>query len=66
MSGMLLSILIGIFEKLVTEKFFSKVLITVLRYWSDQTANDYDDKVVDAMAEALGVDSKSMKDLSKK
>lgn len=49
-------IAIGMVVKLITEKFLSKLVIEALKAWSKQTENKYDDKVVDAMAEALGVE----------
>lgn len=54
-------VLISLLAKMITEKFFSKVLIYALQAWSKQTANEWDDKVVAAMAEALDVPIESLK-----
>lgn len=55
MTEILAKIAIAIATRLLTEKFLSKLLIQALRAWARQTANSYDDKVVEAMAEALDV-----------
>lgn len=65
MQIILAKILWGIVEKLLTQTVASHVVIQGLRWWSDSTTNKYDDSVVDAMAAALGVDSKALKDMSK-
>lgn len=41
--------------RLITEKFLSKLVVESLRAWSKQTENSYDNKVIEAMAEALGL-----------
>jgi len=41
--------------KLVTEKFFSKVIVQALDYLAKSSANQLDDKMVAAMAEALDI-----------
>lgn len=46
---------IAIIAKLMTETFLARVLIACLSAWSKDTENKLDDKVVAAMAEALGV-----------
>lgn len=61
MSVTLAKVAISLLAKLITEKFFSKILICSLQAWSKQTENDYDDKVVAAMAEALDVPIESLK-----
>ena len=42
--------------KLLTEKFLGKVIVYILDALADSTANKVDDKIVSAVAEALGVD----------
>ncbi len=61
MQAILAKILWGIVENLLTKTVASHVLIEGLRWWSDSTVNTYDDRVVDAMALALGVDTKALK-----
>jgi len=41
--------------KLITEKFFSKVIVQALDYLAKSSANQLDDKMVAAMAEALDI-----------
>ena len=53
---MLAKIAVSMFIRLITEKFLSKLLIESLKAWSKQTENKFDDKVVEAMQQALGVD----------
>jgi hypothetical protein len=40
---------------LMTETFLARALIAMLETWSKTTENKLDDKVVKAMADALGV-----------
>lgn len=47
--------LIGMIAKFLTETFLAKILIYSLQAWSKDTENKLDDKVVSAMADALGV-----------
>jgi hypothetical protein len=61
MTEMLAKIAISILMKLITEKFLAKLVIQGLRAWSGQTANVYDDRVVEAMAQALSVDPEDLK-----
>jgi len=61
MTEMLAKIAISLLMKLITEKFLAKLVIQGLRAWSGQTANVYDDRVVEAMAQALGVDPDDLK-----
>jgi len=61
MTEMLAKVAIALIAKMITEKFFAKVVIASLQTWSKQTANDWDDKVVAAMAEALDVPIESLK-----
>lgn len=61
MTQILVQILWGIAGKLLTQGFVSKMLIQGLRYWAESTENNYDDAVVIAMAEALGVDDVKLK-----
>ncbi len=52
----LVPIFVSILESLLTKKMFSILLIEFAKCWADSTPNQYDDKVVAAMAEALGID----------
>jgi hypothetical protein len=61
MSELLLKLAIGLGTKLITETFLARILIHTLRAWADTSDSAWDDLVVDAMAEALGVDSKALK-----
>lgn len=61
MTEMLAKVAIALIAKMITEKFFAKVVIASLQTWSKQTANELDDKVVAAMAEALDVPIESLK-----
>ncbi len=61
MSMILAKIFVGMLTKLLSEKFISKMLILMLRAWSNNTVNAYDDKVVDALSEALGVEVEKIK-----
>lgn len=56
MVSFLIPILVGILEKLATEKFFATILVQLCGAWAKQSVNDYDNAVVKAMAEALGVE----------
>lgn len=58
---LVVKVLVGLLVKLVSEKFFSKILVCSLEAWSKQTANEWDDKVVAAMAEALDVPLEKLK-----
>lgn len=60
-TGIIAKALMGIITRLITERFLAKLVIESLRYWSRQTANDQDDRVVEAMAEALGLDPVALK-----
>lgn len=61
MSGMLAKVAISLLAKMITEKFFAKIVIASLQTWSKQTENELDDKVVAAMAEALDVPIENLK-----
>ena len=61
LTGLISSALISILTRLITEKFLAKLVIEALRAWSRQTANDHDNRVVEAMAEAIGVDPVALK-----
>jgi hypothetical protein len=58
---MLAKVAISLLAKLLTEKFFAKILIASLDTWSKQTANEWDDKVTAAMAEAMDVPIERLK-----
>lgn len=60
MSQVLAKVGIALLAKLVTESFLSKLLIETLRAWAKTSENAWDDKVVDAMAEALGVEKQKL------
>jgi hypothetical protein len=60
MSQVIAKVGIALLAKLITESFLSKLLIETLRAWAKTSENTYDDKVVDAMAEALGVDKQKL------
>lgn len=55
MTGLFISIFANIGMKLLTEKMFGKVLVYSLAKISLSTANTLDDKMVDSIAEALGI-----------
>lgn len=61
MAELLISMGFGLLKRLVTEVFIAKIAVHSFRAWSDTTENTWDDKVVDAVAEGLGVDSKALK-----
>lgn len=66
MTEIMAKVLIAIITKLITESFLAKLLIEILRSWAKTTANQLDDKVVEAMAAALDVDHESLKDMAGK
>lgn len=49
-------ILVGIAARLLTERFVSKMVVYSLRAISEKTPTKLDDKAIEAMAEALGVE----------
>jgi|GEM_PF-5672794 len=53
---LVVKVLVSLMIRLVSEKFFSKIIICSLGSWSKQTENQWDNHVVKAMAEALDVD----------
>lgn len=53
-------LLVAIVAKLMTDTFLSRVLIACLDAWAKKTDNKLDDKVVAAMADALGVPVEKM------
>lgn len=58
---MLLKAALMIVVKLLNETFLSRALIAILNAWAKTTENELDDKVVAAMAEALGVPVEKLK-----
>jgi hypothetical protein len=66
MSTLLAGLLVSLLKRMVSEVFLAKIIVEAMRAWSDQTENAYDDRVVDAIAEALGVESKSLKVMMQK
>lgn len=63
---LLAKVAMGMVVRLITEKFLSKLMIEGLRAWSKQTANPYDDKVVEAMADSLGIEKETLSLVAKK
>jgi hypothetical protein len=61
MTEMLAKVAISLLAKMITEKFFAKVVIASLDTWSKQTENEWDNQVVKAMAEALDVPIENLK-----
>jgi hypothetical protein len=61
MTEIALKIGIALAAKLLTETFLARLLIHLLRAWSETTTNKLDDKVVQAMADALGVPAEKLK-----
>jgi len=55
MQGIALKIAIAMVTKLMTETLLARVLIAMLEAWAKTSENKLDDKVVQAMADALGV-----------
>ena len=55
MTQTMAKVLMLMLAKLVTESFFSKVLVNGLDYVAKSSANKLDDKMVAALAEALNV-----------
>jgi hypothetical protein len=53
-------LMIGIVAKFMTDVFLSKILIYAHNAWAQDTENKLDDKVVKAMADALGVSVEEM------
>jgi len=65
MQDLLLKAAMGLILKLVSEKFLAKAVVYTLRAWSKTTQTEWDDKVTEAMAEALGVEAEVLKSLPK-
>lgn len=61
-----IKIALGLALKVLNETFISKVAIHALSAWAKTTENALDDKVVIAMAEALGVEADDLKKLPTK
>lgn len=55
MANILLSIMVGIGSKLLTERFMSALIVRSLRALADRTENKIDDKLVSDLAQALEV-----------
>lgn len=62
MADIALKIALALVMKLMTESLLAKVLIAFLEAWAKTTVNKLDDKVVQAMADALGVPVDLLKD----
>lgn len=65
MAEMLAKIGVSLLAKLVTETFLARSLVYTLDAWAKHSENKLDDKVVAAMADALGVPVEKLKDESK-
>lgn len=61
MTEMLAKVAMSLVAKMITEKFFGKVVVASMRIWSKQTANEWDDKVTEAVAEAFDVPIEALK-----
>jgi len=61
MGNLLASALMSMLASLATKKFFSQVLAKGLLIFSKQTANEYDDVVAAATAEAWGMPVEEIK-----
>ena len=59
MSQLLAAALVGVLKSMITSAFLSKIMIYMIKAWTDSTENKYDDMVTAAMAEALAVDLKA-------
>lgn len=55
MPDIILKVVFGLLTKLVTETFIARVAIYSANAWAKTTVNKLDDKVVGAMADAIGV-----------
>jgi hypothetical protein len=55
------SCLVRIGTKLITETFLAKLLVHTLRAWARTSETAWDDKVVEAVAEALCVEVETLK-----
>lgn len=62
MSDLALKLVMGLLVKLMSETFLAKLLIYTLGSWAKASDNKLDDKVVAAMADALGVPVEKLQD----
>ena len=60
MSDYVAKLSVSLIQKLLTEKFLSRVLYYIVKTWAKQTQNTIDDKVADAVAEAFGIDKNAL------
>lgn len=65
MSVLIASVIMNMLKSVVTQTFFSKMLVIGLKKWADSTDNHYDDEVVKAIADSLGVDKSVIDGLNK-
>lgn len=56
MGPMLAKLAISMAMKLVTEKFFTHLIVEAMRALAIQTKNQFDDRVTEAVADAFGVE----------
>ncbi len=63
MADILAKIGVVLLTKLITETFLARVLVYTLETWAKQTDNKLDDRVVKAMADALGVPAEKLTDV---
>ena len=55
MQNLIIKMIIGLITKLLTEKFLAKLTVRLLYFLAIQTPFALDDKVVDDIAEGLGI-----------
>ena len=58
---LLAKLAVALVAKLITETFLSRIIIYSLEAWAKTSENKLDDKVVAAMADALGVPLEQVK-----
>jgi hypothetical protein len=56
MSQIAIKLAWGLLSRLLTEAFIAKTIVYILSSVSQNTSNQLDDKIVKAVAEALGVE----------
>jgi hypothetical protein len=63
---MVVPILMGLLESLISKKLFATVICEGLRRWADWSDSVHDERIVDAISQALEVDTTSLKELQMK
>lgn len=61
-SSALAGIAVSMLAKLVTETFLARLVIEGLRAWAKQTANEFDDRLVEEAAKAFGIPPETLKE----